>query len=85
MAKGYRDACDEAKAKEAGYVCTEVIREFLAEEMANQLVDAMFPFWSRPNAAPADVDDEVVSSIGRDLLRLAARRPTATIHPRATQ
>jgi hypothetical protein len=31
-------------------------------------------FWRRPNAKPVDVDDEVLSSIGRDLLTLAARR-----------
>jgi hypothetical protein len=31
-------------------------------------------FWRRPNAKPVDVDDEVVSDIGRSLLALAARR-----------
>jgi hypothetical protein len=72
-AKDYRDACDEVKAKEAGDVCDVVIREFLAEEMANQVVDAVFPFWRRPNAEPVDVDDEVLSSIRRSLLALAAR------------
>jgi hypothetical protein len=73
MAKDYRDACDEAKAKEAGDVCDVVIREFLAEEMANQVVDAVFPFWRRPNAKAVEVPDEVLSDIGRSLLRLAAR------------
>jgi hypothetical protein len=82
-----RDAMDEAKAEEAGDVCDVVIREFLAEEMPNQLIDAVFPFWRRPNAAPVDVDDDTVSSIGRSLLALAARRarkdaPTAAFHPR---
>jgi hypothetical protein len=73
-AKEYRDACDEVKAREAGDVCTAVIREFIAEEMAHQLVDAVFPFWRRPNAKPADVDDEVLSDIGRSLPALAERR-----------
>jgi hypothetical protein len=74
MAKGYRDACDAAKAKEAGDVCNAVIREFIAEEIAQQLVDDMFPFWRRPGAEPVDVDDDVLSDIGRSLLTLAARR-----------
>jgi hypothetical protein len=74
MAKDYRDACDETKRKEAGEVCDEVIRECLAEEIAHQVVDAMFPFWRRPGAEPVDVDDEVVSDIGRSLLTLAERR-----------
>jgi hypothetical protein len=34
-------------------------------------------FWRRPNAEPLNVDDEVVSSIGCDLLKLAARRRAA--------
>jgi hypothetical protein len=72
-AQDYRDACDEVKAKEAGDVCDVVIREFIVEEMAHQLIDAVFPFWRRPNAKPVDVDDEVLSSIGRSLLALAAR------------
>jgi hypothetical protein len=60
---------------------------FIEEEATHQLVDVLFPHWldherpglaaSRPckpaNAKPADVDDEVLSSIGRDLLTLAAR------------
>jgi hypothetical protein len=73
MAKDYRDACDEAKAKEAADVCDEVIREFIALEMANQVVDAVFPFWRRPGVEPVEVDDEPVSDIGRSLLKLAAK------------
>jgi hypothetical protein len=42
-------------------------------------------FWRRPNAEPADVDDEILSDIGRSLLALAARRPTAAVHPRGTE
>jgi hypothetical protein len=74
MAKAMRDAMDAAKAKEAGDVCTAVIQAFLAEEMAHQLIDAVFPFWRRPNAKPVEVDDEVLSDIGRSLLTLAERR-----------
>jgi hypothetical protein len=77
MAKDYRDACDAAKAKEAGDVCNAVIREFIAEEIANQLVDAIFPFWRRPGVEPVELDDAVVSDIGRSLLALAARRSLA--------
>jgi hypothetical protein len=59
------------------------------------VVDVMFPWWdSRPglspvrlckpaNYEPAEVDDEVLSSIGRDLLTLAARRKAT--EPRFTQ
>jgi hypothetical protein len=76
-AKEFREAIDEAKAEEAGDVCDVVIRQFLAVEMANQLIDAMFPFWRRPNAEPVEVPDEVLSEIGRDLLTLAERRRAA--------
>jgi hypothetical protein len=78
-----------------------VIQAFLAEEMAHQLVDATFPHWdSRPglspvrplrpaNAEQVDVDDEVVSDIGRSLLALAARPRSggrrAALHPRGTE
>jgi hypothetical protein len=37
----------------------------------------VLPFWRRPNAKPIDVDDEVLSSIGRSLLALAARKRRA--------
>jgi hypothetical protein len=86
-AKEYRDACDEAKAKEAGDVCTAVIQAFLEEEIVHGVLDVMFPHWldhERPglspcrpckpaNYQPVEVDDEVLSDIGRSLLRLAAR------------
>jgi hypothetical protein len=53
MAKGYRDACDEVKAKEAGDVCDVVIREFLKEELVHQVLDVVFPWWdSRPGLSP---------------------------------
>jgi hypothetical protein len=74
LAKSIREGQDEARAKEAGDVCAVVIQAFLAEEMAHQLIDAVFPFWRRPNAKPVDVDDEVLSDIGRSLLVLAERR-----------
>jgi hypothetical protein len=57
----------------------------------------MFPHWdTRPglspvrpcrptNYQPVEVDDEVLSSIGRSLLALAARRPTAAIYPRGIE
>jgi hypothetical protein len=86
MAKSIREGQDERKRKEAGDVCDVVIRQFLAEELANQVVDAVFPFWRRPNAKPVEVDDEVLSSIGRDLLALAAKRhaPRKAAQPRFT-
>jgi hypothetical protein len=53
-----RQAQDDKRAAEAGDVCDEVIREFIALEMANQLVDAIFPFWRRPGVEPVEVDDD---------------------------
>jgi hypothetical protein len=62
-----------------------VVVTFIEEELVHQLVDVMFPWWdtrpglspARPlrpaNAKPVDVDDDMLSSIGRDLLTLAAR------------
>jgi hypothetical protein len=38
------------------------------------VIDAVFPFWRRPNVKPVEVDDEVLSDIGRSLLALAERR-----------
>jgi hypothetical protein len=62
-----------------------VIERFLEEEWCHQVLDAMFPHWDprprlssqRPckpaDAEPVEVDDEVLSSIGRSLLALADR------------
>jgi hypothetical protein len=81
-----REAIDEAKAKEAGHVCDAVVGQFLWEEIVHQVLDVMFPWWDSrprlssmrpcrpPNAGPVEVDDEVLSSIGRDLLTLAGRQ-----------
>jgi hypothetical protein len=41
-------------------------------------------FWRRPNAEPLDVDDEVLSSIGRDLLTLAERATNVQTTARQT-
>jgi hypothetical protein len=86
-AKGYRDACDAAKREDAFHVRRAVLATFI-EEHVHQILDAMFPYWdTRPglspvrplrpaNAEPVDVDDAVLSDIGKSLLALAARRGT---------
>jgi hypothetical protein len=101
-AQAMRDAMDAAKAKEAGDVADAVVRQFLEEEWCHQMIDLMFSWWdTRPGLSPvrpcrpadvdpADVDDDTLSSIGRDLLVLAERRArkdgrTAAIHPRGTE
>jgi hypothetical protein len=74
-----RQAQDDKRAAEAGDVCDEVIRQCIALEMANQLVDVIFPLWRRPGVEPVEIDDAVASDIGRSLLKLAARRPARCV------
>jgi hypothetical protein len=76
----------EAKREEAHHVRRAVIERFLTEEAVHTALDAQFPHWTdrpglaaarplRPaNAEPVEVDDAVISDIGRSLLTLAARQ-----------
>jgi hypothetical protein len=63
-----------------------VVVTFIEEDLVHQVLDVMVPHWdSRPhlspvrpckpaNFEPIEVDDDVLSDIGRSLLTLAARR-----------
>jgi hypothetical protein len=74
-----------------------VVVTFIEEELVHQVIDVVFPWWeSRPglspvrpcrraNYQPVEVDDDTLSSIGRDLLTLAARRARKdAVQPRFT-
>jgi hypothetical protein len=79
----------EERVEESSHVRRAVLTTFVEEELVHEVIDAMFPWWDeRPGLAAArplrpaneervEVDDEVLSSIGRDLLALAARKAKA--------
>jgi hypothetical protein len=85
----YREAVEAEHRRKTEHVRRAVVASFLEEEMAHIAIDTMFPWWdTRPGLSPArpcrpeggytdEVDDEVVSDIGKSLLTLAARRTAA--------
>ena len=53
--KALRDGVDAAKRKEAAGVCRAVLEQFIAEETAHRVIDALFPHWvahERPGLSP---------------------------------